>query len=133
MSSDIDLTGVWFGEFRYGTPESPVSFMANIDDYGGSLAGRVDEPNTFGGASASRLLASIEGTRVGQVVKFKKTYNGIAGVFHTVHYVGSLNEAMSTISGTWSVPGDWSGVFTMARPIVNLADEEEIYAVEIDA
>jgi hypothetical protein len=112
-----DLTGVWFGEYTYPLDHPPVSFIANIDDRGGLIEGRVDEPNSTGMPFADRLYARLAGTRNDRYVVLTKTYDGTGGVTHSVAYTGQVDEEGNTIEGIWRVAG-WSGRFSMTRPRV---------------
>lgn len=109
------LTGVWFGEYAYPVGEAPVSFIANIDERDGVIAGRVSEPNTFAMPEARRLFAQLSGIRENGLVVLTKTYDGTGGATHAVSYTGEINPAGDTVAGIWRTRG-WSGRFSMTRP-----------------
>ncbi|MGV4858653.1 hypothetical protein ACSW3B_19050, partial [Acetobacter senegalensis] len=50
----------------------------------------------------------------GSLVMFVKLYEG-GNRQHSVQYEGTVNEDGTEISGTWSIPGNWSGQFLMIR------------------
>lgn len=116
-----DLTGVWFGEYGYPLGEAPVSFIASIDDRGGMLAGRIDEPNTFAMPGTARLFAHVRGACRDGIVSLTKTYDGTGGAIHSVAYTGELSADGNTVAGIWRTRG-WSGRFTMSRPVVPAAE-----------
>jgi hypothetical protein len=117
------LTGLWAG--AYTMPFGPsVPFNAQIEDIGGSLSGRIDEPNTFGAPSAPLLYASLRGARDGVHVTFIKRYDGTAGVSHTVGYEGDVNANFTRIEGEWSLP-QLSGAFFMERAEAGAEAAEE--------
>lgn len=127
-----DLTGVWFGEYAYPVGEAPVAFIANLDERDGVIAGRVDEPNTFGMPYAQRLFAHLSGTRTDNLVVLTKTYDGTGGATHSVSYTGEVSADGDMIEGIWRTRG-WSGRFTMSRPAVAPADAREAFAQSVDS
>lgn len=57
----------------------------------------------------------IEGERRGFEVRFTKRYDAFRRATTPVHYSGTLSEDGAEISGTWTIPGNWSGTFLMVR------------------
>lgn len=57
----------------------------------------------------------IEGERTGDVVRFVKTYDDPGRLTTPVQYSGEVNADGTEISGSWEIPGHWSGSFLMMR------------------
>jgi hypothetical protein len=108
------LSGLWTGAYRYRWSRGDVPFNARLEESGETLTGEIDEPNTFGDPSSTRLFASVRGSRQGAQVSFIKRYDGSGGRSHTVGYEGSVNADFTRIEGGWSLAGD-SGAFFMER------------------
>jgi len=115
------VAGVWQGRYYYpsGDGRPPVEFTATIQQNGDSISGRMEEPNTFGDNSSSRLYASLTGmvTSAG-MLQFNKRYDGTAGVGHGVAYAGRISG--NQVSGNWVIDADFSGRFemTLVQPAV---------------
>lgn len=125
-----DLTGAWFGQYRYPDSTPPVSFIATIDDVGGTLSGKITEPNTFGLPFARNLSALLSGHHAGGQASFAKVYDGTGGVAHAVHYSGEISPDGSAITGQWSCEG-WGSTFVMTREMpANEAQSAERKAEE---
>lgn len=124
MSDRRDLTGVWYGSYRYDAG-SGNGFIAVFEEAGG-FTGTITEPDPHGGAGL--LRATVSGQRDGTMVRFVKQYDGSGGWSHAVHYSGRVDDEGTVISGTWRV--DWlRGTFTMEREKfteVELEAEEEV-------
>jgi hypothetical protein len=118
-----NLTGYWSGAYSYPTSGAPaVAFNATIEDRDGALVGEIDEPNTFADPAAARLFADLIGVRTGLQVRFVKSMDGTGGANHDIIYDGEASADFLRIDGTWSIPGNWSGGFWMARIDGALAD-----------
>jgi hypothetical protein len=111
-----NLTGYWAGAYIYPLSGAPaVAFNATIEDRDGALVGEIDEPNTFADPATARLFADLIGTRAGLQVRFVKSMDGTGGANHDIVYDGAASADFMRIDGTWSIPGNWSGGFWMAR------------------
>ena len=76
MSTELDISGFWVGEYRYFMPFEPnVGFLANIDDRAGQLSGSISEPNVYSSSSGT-LFSFLMGKRDDISVKFAKVYDG---------------------------------------------------------
>ncbi|MBC7768530.1 MAG: hypothetical protein H7124_07065 [Phycisphaerales bacterium] len=110
------LTGSWSGAYRYPRDAGPETvFNVEIEEVGGAFTGAMQEPNVIRLAPGPVVTADIEGTRSGASVVFVKFYNGSGGMAHAIRYEGTVDEALTRIEGTWSIPRDWSGTFFMVR------------------
>lgn len=108
MGDAADLGGDWDGIFNYPRALPPTAFTATLRDHGGVLTGETSEPGREG-----TLFALIEGRREGSGVTFVKVYDDHHA--KPIHYAGTLNADATEITGTWHIPGDWSGTFMMMR------------------
>lgn len=108
------LTGLWQGQFTYPRGYAPEFFTASLLDQAGMLSGTITEKATETTPDHSILYAVLSGQHTGRQVVFVKTYEGESRP-HAVHYSGTVNEDSTEISGTWSIPGSWSGQFLMIR------------------
>lgn len=109
------MSGSWRGEYAYDFPGyDPVPFNAEMTEREGVLAGRIDEPNTFGDPAADRLFAALAGSRSGSAVFFLKTYDGSGGQTHAVAYEGEIDAEGARIDGRWRA-GVMAGPFFMER------------------
>jgi hypothetical protein len=112
-----DLTGRWSGHYFYPQPVngiSAVAFEMDLTFSQGRVSGYVSEPNTFGQKTSANLYATFEGSVAGTEVAWIKTYDGTAGVEHSVRYEGTLDRRSRTIQGRWIISSDWSGAFEIA-------------------
>lgn len=126
------LTGTWSGAYRYPADTEPETvFTARIEEVSGSFTGYTEEPNVLGLGSENVVTADIDGARVGADVRFTKFMNGSGGMHHVILYEGVVDDALTYVAGTWTVPGEWSGSFFMARDEVE-ADAAADIAAEID-
>ncbi len=115
------LTGIWNGLYTYPAevrmPES--HFVATLFDGGVFLSGTIHENMQRGDGTAIPANAAVDGTRDGNHVAFIKSYDGLSGLGHSVHYVGTLAEDGDEIEGQWHIHtrrGDlFSGRFLMIR------------------
>jgi len=110
-----DLNGVWQGAYWGGAQGSQGTlFQATIvDPPGAGLSGSIVETNSFGQEGLPFLLATIQGVVSGQSISFTKTYDGTAGVSHSVTYEGQVQNDRR-ITGVWTA-GELQGSFEMAR------------------
>lgn len=108
------LSGEWQGEF-WGPNAQRTQFNAVIQEAGGVFSGSLSEPNTFAIGAGGALYANLSGAMQenGQIA-FSKTYDGTGGVSHTVYYEGIVDQARTTITGTWRIDSN-SGEFRMQR------------------
>ena len=114
--SGISLPRSWSGRYFYGeNNRQSVPFELDLKQEGTTITGRISEPRTFGDRTSIELHANIFGSieRDGSV-RFTKTYDGTAGVSHSVEYVGLLKGSgdRREITGTWRIKR-MSGPFTM--------------------
>ena len=75
------------------------------------------------------LSAFISGMRHGRSVSFVKSYDALSKTRSVVHYDGQLSGDGNEITGTWHIPGNWSGTFIMVRSRKASGDE----SVEVEA
>ena len=108
MTGPADLGGDWDGIYNYPRLLPPIAFAATLRDHGGALSGESSETDREG-----TRFALIEGQRAGSSVTFTKSYDD--GQASVVHYAGALNGDATEITGTWRIPGNWSGTFIMVR------------------
>lgn len=114
FSRDSDLTGLWSGEYWYGTG-NPVPFSAHIVDNLGTISGTTLEPNTFAHPGLIELSADISGTRGELSVRFNKLYHPAPGVHREpIVYSGTVDSNFTMIDGEWRLPG-LSGRFVLVR------------------
>ena len=114
--SGISLPRFWSGRYFYGkNNRESVPFELDLKHEGMTITGRISEPRTFGNPTSNELYATIFGSieRDGSV-RFTKTYDGTAGVSHSVEYVGLLKGSgdRREITGTWRIKRT-TGPFTM--------------------
>jgi hypothetical protein len=116
--SEVDLTGVWDGEFGYPADQPPTSFTAVLIDTNAAFTGTVHEVATVGPHLGQTLMATVEGARSGAAVQFTKRYDGQDPTLaHAIDYEGELSEDATEIRGRWAIPQVWSGPFVMRRPL----------------
>jgi beta-glucanase (GH16 family) len=115
MAADANLTGVWNGFFSYPRLLEPVTFTATLIETQSWVSGSTHEPCTVGKHIGQTLYATLLGTRTGNAVTFKKTYDGTSDRYHTVNYEGTIVEDGTEIEGRWIVRVTWSGRFLMVR------------------
>jgi hypothetical protein len=111
------LTGSWKGRYEYpkNSGRTGVDFSQDLTFSQGLVSGYVSEPNTFGDKTSKNLYASLAGAVSGNDIEWVKTYDGTAGVSHSVIYKGKLDRKAGKIVGTWQIKGAWSGAFELAR------------------
>jgi uncharacterized caspase-like protein len=108
------LTGAWSGRYEYPDGREGVDFTQQLTVSQGLVTGFISEPNTFGDATSKNLYATFSGMIDGNEIAWTKTYDGTAGVSHSVIYQGILDRKGRTITGEWSVPGSWKGPFRLS-------------------
>lgn len=112
------LSGAWSGAYRYPQPlfgVREVPFNMVIVETGGAFTGDCDEPDMRPFARGGRVTSSIAGVRRGGDVSFTKQMDGSGGMRHRIFYAGRVNDALTRIEGTWTIPGAWDGTFFMER------------------
>jgi peptidoglycan hydrolase-like protein with peptidoglycan-binding domain len=115
--AESDLTGRWNGRYYYPKPVKgikSVEFEMDLTFSQGTVSGFIIEPNTFGKKTSDNLYANFNGSITGNRVEWDKTYDGTAGVSHTVKYVGTLDRRAKRIQGKWIISKGWSGDFNIA-------------------
>ena len=124
------MSGEWHGTYTYPGNLGPATpFMVSIADIGGSLSGRIIEPDMFYGSGT--LVARLIGHRAGQTVDFTKTYEQPpVGYENPIDYVGSLSADGLTVTGVWSLL-KFDGSFEMLRDAkrdlpVEVEEEESV-------
>ncbi len=126
------LTGVWHGTYSYTTyPQMPEShFVATLIDSGTTLSGTIHEVMNHYRGGFDTVNAIVTGSHDGNAVLFLKSYDGTAGLSHTVHYSGSVSWDRLEIEGNWHIPsprGHFRGRFLMIRR----RGQTEMPAIEI--
>lgn len=115
FSRDGDLTGLWSGEYWYGTG-NPVPFSAHIVDNLGTISGTTLEPNTFAHPGLIELSADISGMRGELSVQFNKLYHPAPGVHREpIVYSGTVDSNFTMIDGEWRLASGFSGRFVLVR------------------
>jgi hypothetical protein len=112
---ELNLSGTWRGIFNYPRLLPPNQFEAELRDYLGVLTGETFERGNGFRNKGRPLHAMLEGQRQGYVVTFIKRYDEFKRVSTPVHYAGAVSGDGAEISGTWEIPGQWSGTFLMIR------------------
>ena len=116
-AAQSSLTGLWRGRYFYPRPVKgvkSVEFEMDLTFSQGRVSGFVTEPNTFGRKTSANLYANFTGAVTGNHVEWTKTYDGTAGVKHSVRYVGAIDRSRRKISGKWIIKKNWSGKFSIA-------------------
>lgn len=114
-AEELDLTGLWTGIFSYPRALPPNQFDAELRDQAGVLTGETFEYGKNGRSKGKPLPAMIEGSRHGFDVSFVKRYDEFRRAATPVFYSGRVSGDGLEISGTWDIPGQWSGTFLMIR------------------
>jgi hypothetical protein len=93
----------------------PNSFIARLIDHSGALTGETlelcDDPEEPQG----EIVAIFTGQHREGEVTLEKRYDDLRRADYVVHYVGRVGDEGHEISGSWSIPGVWSGSFVMIR------------------
>lgn len=114
------LSGVWTGTYHYPDEKKlePVKFHMLVIHEGDRITGLVKEPNTFGDRKDEPNLHAAFRGRVDEKtgkITFIKSYDGTGGEDHDVEYTGQLAKDGLKAEGTWEIPGDITGRFTMQK------------------
>jgi hypothetical protein len=112
-----DLSGRWDGIFNYPGGHGSNTFVAVLRDSGGLLTGETSEPSDEWSDHDTTLIAWLEGRHDGASVTFVKAYDDPNRADYTVSYRGSVSPDGNEINGIWDIPGIWSGIFIMIRPL----------------
>ena len=112
---DFDLTGRWNGIYNYPALFPPNRFEAELRELGGSISGSISEPDDEPSGTGGTLRAVVEGARRGDTVTFTKMYEDIDRMPDAIFYVGTIQADGNEVSGSWEIPGMWSGTFLMVR------------------
>jgi hypothetical protein len=121
IAAPTDLTGVWSGSYSYPaeSQNAPVKFTLLLLRAENGYCGCVVEPNTFGKERQEPFLhADLLGARFDEssrTLTFTKKYDGTDGIDHNVEYSGRLSANGTGMNGTWTIPGAWSGAFSIAK------------------
>ena len=126
---EYDLTGEWSGIYNYPARLPPNAFEASIRDTGGIITGVTRQPREVVERPGGPQHAVIDGTRVGNLVRWVKMYDDLTRA--TPHYSGRIQPGGDEIEGEWHIPGDWSGTFLMVRARKAKAKEERTVSEEI--
>jgi len=110
-----DLTDTWHGRFAFPRLHEPVSFTARLEQSGGLLSGRVEELGNIGAAAGKRLTATLTGAVSGAWSPSSRPTTHSSKATTSVHYSGAVCDEGLEISGTWTIPGNWSGTLFGGR------------------
>lgn len=124
VADDTNLTGRWKGIFHYPRGLPPGQFDAELVEHAGTLTGETFEVSTNPRRLGQQEHAMIDGVRTGSLVRFIKHYDAFRRVRTPVHYDGTVSADGTEISGTWTIPGQWSGAFLMIRATPTGAEAE---------
>ncbi|MEM9318073.1 MAG: hypothetical protein AAGA70_03595 [Pseudomonadota bacterium] len=118
MAQHSDLTGEWWGIYRYPTGGAqPVPMEVKLSEAAGELSGESREPNTFRKDLGPELRAELNGHRDGSAVQFSKRYLGFTQPGGDPVYAGTSDAARTQIRGHWHfrrMP-HWGGTFSLRR------------------
>jgi hypothetical protein len=114
------LSGVWSGKYHYPKNDGrdPVAFHLVVSHNGEEITGLMKEPNTLGkNKNEPWLHAGFKGRFDKQTGKltFTTTYDGTSGIDRSVEYSGRLAKKGQKLEGTWAIPNDLQGTFTVER------------------
>lgn len=129
MADGVDLTGRWTGVYFYPDDHvwnandayPPTPFTAELAESLGAVTGTTHEFDLMGPTPTVEIIAVIEGTRDGDALNFVKYPDSWHQV--PIHYTGVIAPGGNDISGEWTIPGNWSGVFRMQRRDVSVSRE----------
>lgn len=130
MSDPRDVSGVWYGRYFATSREvEENSFIANLAEAGGAVAGTITEPDTTGFEEVRR--AFVDGSRNAAQLRFVKQYDPAGALAHSVAYSGTISEDGSEISGEWRFSG-YHGGFVMKRQAFRAEELDEEAVVDED-
>lgn len=115
-----DLSGNWSGRyFGSGGRKSSNNFQMTLSVADGECHGNIEEPNTFGKPTSDKLFATVRNCSLSleqgdYVFSMLKTYDGTAGVSHSVEYIGVFYPEHFTVVGNWRIGGA-TGEFDMCK------------------
>jgi hypothetical protein len=110
------LSGQWRGEYSYHSGKRPpVAFAASLSEVDGQVTGEITETVVGSDGLEQARVASIDGRRLGWLVKFAKTYDASLQRAQAVEYAGEVDEAAGSIAGHWRIARNSSGRFKMTR------------------
>lgn len=123
------LTGLWQGVYHYpeGSGQESVKFTVMFLYDGKTVVGYMKEPNTFGLQNEPWLHAACKGTldTASGKLTVTKTYDGSAGVSHSVEYSGVLSMDRKKVEGSWTI-GEFVGRFVLDRQALDDAALEAL-------
>lgn len=115
-NSALLLTGDWLGTYSYPRQFEPVSFEASLIEFDGIVTGTTSELADHGTGFERILEGHLDGERSGDWVQFSKVYTGSPDTHRSeIVYTGTVYDDGTRIEGTWTIPGNWSGIFKMTR------------------
>lgn len=125
----MDVTGRWTGVYFYPDDHAwnandaypPTPFTAELVEDQGAVTGSTSELDLMGPDRTVEILAGIEGVRDGDSLSFIKYPDSPRQV--PIHYNGIVAPDGDSISGEWTIPGSWSGVFRMQRRVAPAQQE----------
>jgi hypothetical protein len=110
------LTGSWEGLFDYFGEVAPVAFHAQLHEANGAFSGLIEETDDMlDGHGPIFLTGIVEGSRRGENVAFRKTYDELVPVC-CVDYDGTVDLEATEICGEWvRLEDGLTGSFVMRR------------------
>ena len=116
MSDDpLDVSGSWDGIFNYPRGVPSNAFRAELVEHAGAISGETHERSDAHHDRGATVVALLDGRRSGTDISFTKRYDDLVRAGHPVSYTGALSSEGDEITGTWNIPGEWSGTFIMVR------------------
>jgi hypothetical protein len=115
VASVKGLSGEWRGDYADGDAKTPFEMSLTAVGALGEFRGASREPNQTGRGGPLQVGALIHGYvhDDGSLV-FDKTYDGSAGLSHTVSYRGRISNGGKKVQGEWRVEARTGG-FAMTR------------------
>jgi len=121
----LNLIGSQEGMFNYPRWRPPNQFDADLRDHHGITISETFEVGDGARNKGQSLRAMIQGGRDRSHVNFDKHYDDFSRSANPVYCAGAANNDGSEISGSWDIPGHWSGTFLMIRAKPEIATAEE--------
>jgi hypothetical protein len=112
-----DLNGAWTGVYFYPDEDLSTPFVATLIEAGGGISGMTEERDNYEIFGSPIVYANLSGSRDGQTVAFRKTYENAPDDQSPIDYEGDVNTELTRIEGQWTIPGVWSGRFLMTRAV----------------